>query len=95
MFIIFAAIEVLDIDITTVDVSVSLSSCYSMMFTEPILEANFEATSALILESYTAMSGIMPKIYLKACTSLGPLLTAHVNAKWSYMYIKLDTFMSS
>ena len=53
----FSAIEVLDIDIATVDVSVSLSACYSMMFTAPILEADFEATAALILESYTAMSG--------------------------------------
>ncbi len=55
-FIFVAAISVLDIDITTVDVSVSLSSCYSMMFTAPILETHYEATAALILESYSTMS---------------------------------------
>ncbi len=34
-----------------------LSTSFSMMFTMPILEENYEATAAIILESYSAMSG--------------------------------------
>ncbi len=52
-----SAIEVLDIDVSSVSILVEASATFSMFFTMPILEADYDAFADIILQSYSAMPG--------------------------------------
>ncbi len=52
-----SAVSVISAAVTTeTSVAISASSTFNMMFNMPIMEQDYEATSAIILESFTSMS---------------------------------------